>query len=159
VLDDLARRARDAFAADESRPPATTLRWADALDSYREPPPYDPALDEPTDAYLETYTFWGHVYLDPASWRHYLPRLMDYALRHYREPGLPVVEGLLYSLRPPERDPPRFGPLTREQEAAIVAVLDVLAFDDASAYRDDAMQVLEEYWVPNALYRDAPRDR
>jgi hypothetical protein len=156
VSDDLSRRAYEAFAADASRPPATSLRGADALDGYREPPPFDPAVDEPTDAYLEAYTFWGHAFLDPASWRHYLPRLIDYALRHLAEPGLPVVEGLLYSLRPPERDPPRFGPLTREQESVIVAVLDLLAFDETSAYRDDAMQVLEEYWVPNALYRESP---
>jgi hypothetical protein len=42
------------------------------------------------------------------------------------------------------------------QEAVIVAVLDVLAFDERSPHRDLAMQVLEEYWVPGALYRKRP---
>jgi hypothetical protein len=36
-------------------------------------------------------------------------------------------------------------------------VLDLLAFDDRSACRELAMQALEEYWVPNALYRPRPR--
>ena len=36
------------------------------------------------------------------------------------------------------------------------AALDELAFADDSVYRTDAMQVLEEWWIPGALYR--PRD-
>ena len=46
--------------------------------------------------------------------------------------------------------------LSAEQEAVIVALLDVLAFDEGSADRDFAMQVLEEYWVADALYRNRP---
>ena len=67
-----------------------------------------------------------------------------------------LIEGLLWSLRPPDRDPPRLGSLSSEQEQVVVAFLDVLAFDDRSAYRDLAMQVLEECWVPGALYREQP---
>jgi hypothetical protein len=37
--------------------------------------------------------------------------------------------------------------------AAVVALLDALGFDERSAHRDFALQVLEEYWVPDALYR------
>ena len=33
---------------------------------------------------------------------------------------------------------------------------DALAFEDGSAYRDVAMRVLEERWVPNALHRHRP---
>ena len=67
-----------------------------------------------------------------------------------------VTEGLLGSLRPPDRDPLRLGSLSEEQEAVVVAVLDLLAFDGRSACRELTMQVLEEYWVPNALYRRRP---
>lgn len=129
-----------------------TLRGGYAEDSYDSAPPPDPVLDEPTDAYLETYTFWGLAYLDPASWRHYLPRLIDYSLRHMDDPKL-AVEGLLHSLRPPDRDPPRLASLTAEQEAVIVAFLEEVAFSEDSANRDFAMQVLEEWWLPDALYR------
>jgi hypothetical protein len=67
-----------------------------------------------------------------------------------------LTEALLWSLRPPDREPPRLGSLSAEQEAVIVAVLDVLAFDARSLDRELAMQVLEEYWVPGALYRKQP---
>jgi hypothetical protein len=63
---------------------------------------------------------------------------------------------LLSSLRPPEREPPRFAVLTKDQEELIGAFLDVLAFDEASVWHDLAMQVLEEYWIPGALYRRQP---
>jgi hypothetical protein len=111
--------------------PAMTLRGGAAVDGYDTPPAHDPEADEPTDAYLETYAYWGLAYLDPASWRHYLPGLIDYALRHLGEPGSMVTEGLLGSLRPPDREPPRLGSLSGEQEAVVMAVLDQLAFDDA----------------------------
>ena len=45
------------------------------------------AHDQPTDAYLEGFAFWGLAYLDAQSWRHYLPRLIDYALRRPDDPG------------------------------------------------------------------------
>ena len=104
---DLARRALEVFSADRIAVPSTTLRSADAIDSYRAPIPFDPALDEPTDAYLEQYTFWGQAFLDPASWRHYLPQWIDYALRHPSTLTGMVVDGMLASLRPPDRNPPR----------------------------------------------------
>jgi hypothetical protein len=64
-----------------------------------------------------------------------------------------AVEGLLHSLRPPDREPPRLASLTAEQEAVIVALLEEVAFSEDSANSDFAMQVLEEWWIPNALYR------
>jgi hypothetical protein len=61
------------------------------------------------------------------------------------------------SSRPsPDREPPRLGSISEEREAVVVAVLDLLAFDNRSACRDLAMRVLEGYWVPNALYRRRP---
>jgi hypothetical protein len=156
----IVRRAFETFAADLGTIPAITLRGGDALDSYDEPPPYDPALDEPNDTYLEAWAFNGLNVLDPPSWRHYLPRLIDYALRNIgsHAPGMMAIDGLLWSLRPPDRDPPRLRSLTREQETVIVAALDELAFAEDSVYRQDAMQVMEEWWVPKALYR-LPGDR
>ena len=155
--DAIRMRAFDAFKADLQRVPPITLRGGDALDGYDEPPPYDGAIDEPTDRYLETFAFNGLNFLDPPSWRHYLPRLIDYALRNLASnaPGTMTIDGLLWSLRPPDRDPPRLASLTREQEEVVVAALDQLAFSGDSVYRSDAMQVMEEWWIPGALYRPA----
>lgn len=148
----ISRRASEAFAADALTAPRMTLRGGYAEDSYDVAPPPDPEIDRLTDAYLEAYTFWGIAYLDPASWRHYLPHLIAHAFRHMDDPGM-AVEGLLHSLRPPDREPPRLATLSAEQEAVIVAFLEEVAFSEDSANRDFAMQVLEEWWLPDALYR------
>ena len=152
----ISRRASEAFRADALAAPRMTLRGGYAEDSYDVAPPPDPVLDELTDDYLEAYTFWGLAYLDPASWRHHLPRLIDYAFRHMDDPKM-AVEGLLHNLRPPDRDPPRLASLTAEQEAVIAAFLENMAFSEDSANRDFAMQVLEEWWIPDALYRKRPQ--
>lgn len=157
MYDAIVSRAFEVFRADAAAIPPMTLRGGNAIDGYEFPPPFDPSVDEPTDTYLETY-FWGVIYLDPVSWRHYLPRLIDYALRHISDRGSLVTESLLGSLRPPDWEPPRLAALSAAQEAVVVAFLDVLAFDNGSASQDFAMQVLEEYWVPNALYRKCPTD-
>ena len=156
--EDIVRRAFEVFRTDAAAMPVMTLRGGSAADDNAEVPAFDPVLDEPTDAYLEMYAFSGLVYLDAASWRHYQPRLIDYAIRHLESnaPGTMAIDGLLWSLRPPDRAPPRLGSLSAEQEAVIVAFLDVLAFNDHSAHQDLAMQVLEEYWIPDALYRQRP---
>ena len=151
----IVRRAYEVFDPDLEATPPITLRGGDALDSYDAPPPYDPDADEPNDAYLEAWAFNGLNFLDSPSRRHYLPRLIDYALRNIASnaPGTMAIDGLLWSLRPPDRDPPRLGSLTRDQEAVVVAALEQLAFSEDSVYRDDAMQVMEEWWIPGALYR------
>ena len=151
-------RAYDVFRSDVESIPETTLRGGDALDSYDEPPPYDADTDAPTDAYLETYAFNGMVFVDPASWRHYLPRLIDYALRNIASnaPGTMAIDALFWALRPPDRDPPRLASLNAEQEAVIVAVLDELAFAPDSVYQEDAMQVMQEWWIRGALHRPGP---
>ena len=146
------RKAREAFETDLQSAPRMTLRGGYAEDSYDQVPAPDPELDKPTDAYLEAYTFWGLAYLDPASWRHYLPHLIDYAFRHMDDLRM-AVEGLLHNLRPPDREPPRLASLTAEQEAVIVAFLEEVAFSEDSANREFAMQVMEEWWLPDALYR------
>jgi hypothetical protein len=155
-LGDVAARAEAVFRADAEVEPPMTLRAGDAVDSHAEPPAPDPALDTASDAYLETYAHFALPYLDAASWRHYLPRLIGYTLRHLDDPRSMVPEALLWSLRPPDREPPRLGSLSAAQEAVVVAVLDVLAFDERSVHQDLAMQVLEEYWAPGALYRRRP---
>lgn len=149
---EISRRAGEVFHADVVAAPRITLRGGYAEDSYDFAPPPDPVLDELTDTYLETYTFWGLAYLDPASWRHYLPHLINYTFRHMDDPKM-AVEGLLHNLRPPDREPPRLASLTAEQEDVIVAFLEEVAFSEDSANRDFAMQVLEEWWIPEALYR------
>jgi hypothetical protein len=156
----IVRRAFEIFRADLERIPTITLRGGHSLDRYDEPPPYDATTDEPTDSYLETWAFDGLGFLDPPSWRHYLPRLIDFALRNIAShaPGTMAIDGLLWSLRPPDRDPPRLASLSRDQEEVIVAALDELAFADDSVHRREAMQVMEEWWIPGALYR-LPGDR
>jgi hypothetical protein len=158
MRDALVERAYAAFRADAERPPPVTLRGGDAIDSYSSPPPYDSALDAPSDAYLERYAYWALTFLDAASWRHYLPALIDHTLRHLDRPTTMVGEGLLFSLRPPDREPPRLATLTTEQEAVIAAFLEELAFnDEGRAYQEDALLILEEWWLPNARYRPAPK--
>jgi hypothetical protein len=155
--EEIIRRAYAAFHVDLASPPLLTLRGGDAIDSYDSPPPRDPLLDQPTDAYLGAYTFWGLAHLDPASWRHYIAHLIAYTLRHDPYPESMAAEGLLASLRPPDRDPPRLASLTLAQEAAIVAFLEELAFDQAAGgYQEDALQILEEWWLPKARYRRQP---
>ncbi len=149
---EIVRRVREAFHADALALPQMTLRGGYAEDSYDCAPPPDPELDRLSDEYLEAYTFWGLAFLDPASWRHYLPHLIDYSLRRMDDPKM-VVEGLLHNLRSPDREPPRLASLTAEQEAVIVAFLEEAAFSEDSANRDFATQVMEEWWIPDALYR------
>ena len=152
VRGEIIRRAREAFHVDAQALPQMTLRGGCAADSYAAIPEPDPELDKLTDAYLEKFTFWGLAYLDPASWRYYLPHLIEYAFRHMDDPAM-AVEGLLHNLRPPDRDPPRLASLTAEQEAIVLAFLEQVAFSEDSANRDFAMQVTEEWWIPDALFR------
>src|SRR5262245_51147572 len=123
---ELLRRAFDAFRADVASSPPLTLRGGNAVDGYDLPEPFDPALDEPLDEYLRGYAFWGLVYLDARSWRHYLPRLIDHALRHPDDPGM-VAEALVRSLRPPDRYPPRLASLSPDQENVISSFLELIA--------------------------------
>jgi hypothetical protein len=148
---ELQKNIRKAFP-DTGTPPAMSLRSGDALDSYYLPIPFDPMADAPSDEYLVRYHA-GVTYLDPCSWRYYLPLLMDYALRHIRYDEGMVVDTLLWSLRPPDREPPRLATLSPLQEQCIKDFLDILAFHEDSVHKEPAMQVLEEYWVPEALYR------
>lgn len=133
--------------------PTMSLRAGNALDSYDAPPSFDAHLDRPTAAYLETH-HWGVAHLDAASWRHYLPLLLRHALLKLEHPDSMAIDALLSSLRAPDRDPPRLASLSQAQQQAVIAVLDALAFEDASAWKDEALVALEEYWAPGAHYRD-----
>lgn len=116
-------------------------------------PEFDPVIDRVSYHYLEEY-HWGISYLDPDSWKHYLPILIEYSLRHFDQDRV-VTHAFLNSLRPPDRTPQRLASLTPEQERLITALLETLAFDEKSAYQDLACQVMEEWWIPNSLYRAA----
>jgi hypothetical protein len=146
-------RAFELFRADAAAPPPLTLRGANAVDSYDEPMPFDPAEDEPTDPYLETFAFWGLGYLDARSWRHYLPRLIDYALRRPDDPAM-VTEALVRSLRPPDRYPPRLATLAAGQEDLVRSFLEQVALGEMVPHlQEEAQQALEEWWLPNARSR------
>jgi hypothetical protein len=126
----VATRAFEVFRTDVAVPPPLTLRGGNAVDSYNQPMPFDPAEDEPTDAYLEGFAFWGLGYLDARSWRHYLPRLIDYAFRRPTDPAM-VTEALVRSLRPPDRYPPRLATLSADQENVVRSFLEQAALGDA----------------------------
>jgi hypothetical protein len=143
----------------ESKPPAIpplSLRGAAAIDDHDMAPPFDVELDKPTPEYLEKY-YWGIPHLDAVSWRCYLPILIEHALVNVASADSNTVEAFLASLRPPDRDPPRFASLTAEQRMKVIAMLDTLAFDETSQWKSQAMLALEEYWGPGALYQ-APDD-
>jgi hypothetical protein len=144
--------ARTAFRDELAQPPALTLRGANAVDSFDHPEPFDAALDEPTDEYLERFAYWAMPYLDARSWRHYLPRLIEYALAHPEDPAM-VVEATLRSLRPPDRVPTRLTTLSRPQEEAVIRFLEHFARSDDEWTRDEARMALEEWWLPDALAR------
>lgn len=151
-------RAFEMFEADVSAPPPLTLRGANAVDGYDQPMPFDPAADEPTDAYIEGFAFWALAYLDARSWRHYLPRLIDYASRHPDDPAM-AVEALVRSLRPPDRYPPRLATLNAGQEDVVRSFLEEIALGEGFPnLQTDAQQALEEWWLPNARSRPTPQD-
>lgn len=147
----LARRIEAAFRHALQARPALSLRGGNALDSYDLPEPYDAMLDTPTDDYLERH-WWGVAHLDAASWRHYLPLLMLYGLRHLHEHTM-ATEALLISLRPPDREPPRLASLDPAQEAVVCDWLDLLAFGGDAPHEALARTAIEEWWGPGAFFR------
>jgi hypothetical protein len=148
----------DSFRADlktifsnlPSQPPMS-LRGGNAVDDCEDAPAFDPEVDRITPEYFETY-FWGISHLDSLSWRFYLPHFLAYALQNIANPSN-AVDAFLFSLRPPDRNPPRFGALTPTEEQAVSDVLDKLAFSEESVWQEPAMIALEEYWAPGATYR------
>ena len=128
-------------------PPRISLRAGNAIDSYESHDvPYDPNIDKVTDTYLERYAFFGLPHLDTASWACYLPWLLEYALRSLgsKSGNALVVDGLLWSLRLPQRVPPRFQSLTNEQQALVRGVVELLALSEESIHQDLAAHTLDE---------------
>ena len=152
--EEIVRSAFSAFRADVETPPPLTLRGGNAVDGYAEAEPFDTVRDQPTDEYIEGFAFWGVGYLDAQSWRHYLPRLIDYAFRRPDDPAL-AVEALVRTLRPPDRYPPRLATLTSAQEDVVRAFLEAIALgrDNEAGPVEDARQALEEWWLPGARHR------
>src|SRR3982750_2144621 len=91
--------------------PPLTLRGGNALDDGLVAPPFDPVLDRPTADYFEA-NHCGISYLDPTSWRYYLPLLQAFALQNLGNPNSLAIESFISSLRPPDRDPPRLESLS-----------------------------------------------
>jgi hypothetical protein len=105
------------------------------------------------DTELENF-HWGLTYLDPSSFRFYLPAFLAYSIRHVSSGGSLVVNACIQNLRPPDHVPPRLKSLALAQRKAAVAALEFLAFDPDSQFQDVACQTLEEYWIDNPLYKD-----
>ncbi len=143
-LDELNRRIDASFALQVASPPLT-LRAGNAIDSYEIAPEFDPELDRADGAYFESHHFGIH-HLDPVSWLFYLPLLLKYSLLQMEAGVSSAVDTFLFSLRPPDRDPPRFGELSAEQKAVVVAVLEAIGYSSESRYQDEALTALQEYW-------------
>jgi len=150
-MDSITALIAASFVGSPAHPPIS-LRGGNALDDYETPPAFDPVMDRVTPEYLEKHC-WGIAHLDSESWRFYLPHYLAYAVQHVTGASSTAMDCFLASLRPPDRDPPRFGALSEAEEKVIVAVLDRLAFSEDSAWQAEAMLVLEEYWAPGAIYR------
>ena len=148
---DLERQIAVAFVRELATKPDMTLRGACEVDVGRTPPPFDPELDSPSIAYLERHGY-DLPFLDADSWRNYLPRLLTLATGSFSSPSN-AVDGMLGSLRPPDRTPPRFASLSAKQEAAVVAVLEILAFGEGSVHSEGACTALEEWWGVAPIYR------
>jgi Family of unknown function (DUF6714) len=133
VSDSLPGRALEAFSEDIRATPAITLRGGNAVDEYNEPQNFDPSVDTVSDGYFERY-WWGIAHLDPPAWRYYLPHLIEYALRRKHEHSM-VIDALLTSLRPPDREPARLASLSPQQESVVSDFLDIMAFDDRSVHQ------------------------
>lgn len=141
------------FCKETSCIPLMSLRAGNAIDDYATPMLFEYEHDQVSDEYFENF-HWGLSYLDPSSWRHYLPYLLQYSFRRIQE-GSVVIDSLLSSLRPPDRMPPRLGSLSAEQETATRQAIEYLAFAKDSVHAEFACQVLEEWWLPNSIYRPA----
>ena len=148
---DLKSQIAVAFAGELAMQPEMTLRGACEVDVGRSPPAFDAELDSPSVSYLERHGY-DLSFLDATSWRNYLPRLLTLAVSSVESPSQ-AVDGLLASLRPPDRSPPRLASLSAQQEAAVVAVLEVLAFSEGSVHSEDAFTALEEWWGEAPIYR------
>lgn len=150
---DLVAAALDVFRDDAASVPPLTLRGACDIDSNRDPEPFDGLIDIATDDYIERSAFCGVPHLDARSWRHYLPRLIEYALSHPTDPAM-AAEALVRSLRPPDRYPPRLGSLSADQERVVTSVLEHVAVGDVlPGLQEEAQQALEEWWLPNPRCR------
>lgn len=157
MKDELIEFTKRAFSRELGTPPPMTLRAGNAIDDYEEPPTFDPRVDAPTEEYLEAF-YWGLPYLDSQSWRYYLSFFIEYAVHHITDSTTMVMDALLASLRPPDREPPRFKSLSQQQREVVIAVLDMLAFRDESAWKESAIVVLEEYWGPGAIYGECNKE-
>lgn len=150
----MCRHDIDWFAAFplHAQPPALTLRGANAIDDYGEPLPFDPAVDQPTADYFEQYP-WGVSHLDTQAWLHYLPHFLDYAHSRRQRADSRFVNAFLEALGSMHfnvRVAPRLDAL---QRACIVRLLDQLAFDDDSAWKDASIRALKDFWAPGASQR------
>ena len=143
-MEALSRRIEASFPPSDS-PPRLSLRAGNALDDYATPPPFDPALDRPTGEYIEAFHFGIH-HLDPESWRYYLPILLNYAISEMTSEVSQALDTFFFSLRSPDRDPPRFASLSPEQSATVEAVLEAVGFTEGSRYQEEALEALQEYW-------------
>jgi hypothetical protein len=148
---DLPSQLLSVFATDSEGTPETTLRSGDSIDSNGTAIPFDFERDAVSDDYLTQY-HCGVAYLDAASWRHYLPMLGEFALRHLDSNSL-VVGALIASLRPPDRDPSRLASLDSLQETVMRELLEILAYSLASVWQEEARQALDEWWINGARYR------
>lgn len=77
--------------------PNLTLRGGDAIDSLKEPMPFDSKLDNEDELYLERY-ITGISYLDEDSFEYYLPIIAKYISDHSPDDSSVVRHDFLYEI-------------------------------------------------------------
>lgn len=92
------------------------------------------------------------TFLDPVSWRYYLPAYMVWFLGSSRsDPGSMAAFTLMYELglHPPEVEHriEKFGVLDRNQGAAVLAFLRLVAEDDSYGSTREAAKAIDCHWI------------
>lgn len=138
---------------------AVTIHEAEVIDDYgskderNEARTRDPELD------------WRHIpdssiekcanaltYLDPVSWRFYLPAYVRFGLRWFHDPRGWIIDHAIYSLDPGKARTPadtrldQFATLDAAQANVIRRFLEFASRNDAHCDAVVAKQALERYW-------------
>jgi hypothetical protein len=161
-VEDVVRAIEAAFAG--VRRGQITLHEAEAMDGYasaaqrqqaraRDPEEdwrhiSGPSLDECPEALS---------FVDPESWRFYLPAFMRHGLRNLESSPLAVMDRVIYTLDPGSAPPSsvahahaRFRTLDRAQAEAVRRFLKLASENDDHCDAEVAKDALERYWAAAA---------
>jgi hypothetical protein len=108
--------------------------------------------EEIPDAYVEECPS-ALYHVDPESWRYYVPRYMEWSIRHFRSSDSFLVDSTIYGFNPStdatllEHEMERYRTLTAEQAQAVCRFLRYMARHADHADADAADDALRKYWA------------